>query len=204
MATMESSWAFAFGILVIYISFYFYYAPKKEKIVTVKLFLLFNVFGFGTVCFVVEYLAKGQMHFRVLGYICMSFALAVFAAPLGIVRKVIQTKSVEYMPFSLSFFLTLNAIAWFFYGLFLKDWNIAVPNTLGFVFGILQMILYLIYRNHKTVQEMQKNGNQQELQEQTIDVDVMIVYSQDQELNQNQNHITGELNSTNQRSNRTM
>lgn len=41
-------------------------------------------------------------------------------------RRVIKTKSVEYMPFSLSFFLTLCATMWFFYGLFVKDMVIAV------------------------------------------------------------------------------
>jgi len=41
-------------------------------------------------------------------------------------KRVIKTKSVEFMPLSLSFFLTLNAIMWFFYGLLLNDYYIAV------------------------------------------------------------------------------
>ncbi|KAG6420782.1 hypothetical protein SASPL_117321 [Salvia splendens] len=53
------------------------------------------------------------------------------------------------MPISLSLALLLNAVMWFFYGLLLKDIYIAVPNTVGFIFGLLQIILYCIYKNSK-------------------------------------------------------
>ncbi|PPS06016.1 hypothetical protein GOBAR_AA14644 [Gossypium barbadense] len=117
-------------------------------LVTLKLILLFNVFGFGVIFFSTFFLKNPLIRLQILGYICMGFALCVFVAPLGILRKVIKTKSVEYMPFTLSVFLTLGAVMWFFYGLLLKDMNIAVPNVLGFIFGILQMILYAIYKNY--------------------------------------------------------
>ncbi|KAK7412088.1 hypothetical protein VNO78_03535 [Psophocarpus tetragonolobus] len=61
--------------------------------------------------------------------------------------RVIKTKSVQYMPFNLSFFLTLNAIMWLAYGIFNKDKCVAYPNIGGLGLGLLQMVLYWIYRN---------------------------------------------------------
>ncbi|XVF11470.1 hypothetical protein REPUB_Repub08aG0030600 [Reevesia pubescens] len=142
---------FCVFIQTFYIVTYFHYAPKKEKIVTVKLVLLFNVFGFGVIFFSTFFLQNPLTRLHILGYICMAFSLCVFVAPLGILRKVIKTKSVEYMPFTLSVFLTLGAVMWFFYGLFTKDMNVAVPNVLGFIFGILQMILYAVYKNQPKI-----------------------------------------------------
>ncbi|XP_022721083.1 bidirectional sugar transporter SWEET10-like [Durio zibethinus] len=135
-------------IKIFYIVTYFYFAPKKEKVVTVMHILLFSVFGFGVIVLSTIFLKNPMIRLRVLGYICVAFTLSVFVAPLCIVRKVIKTKSVEYMPFTLSMFLTLGAVLWFIYGLMLKDMIIAIPNILGFIFGILQMIIYAIYKNH--------------------------------------------------------
>ncbi|KAI9381391.1 hypothetical protein POPTR_015G101600v4 [Populus trichocarpa] len=143
--------SFTFFMEIGYIFMYLLYATKKDKILTFKLLLLFNVFGFGLICVLTRFLTQRQKRVQVLGWICMTFSLCVFVAPLFIVRKVIRTKSVEFMPFSLSFFLTLSAVMWFFYGFLKKDQFVAVPNILGLLFGILQMVLYMIYRNSKKV-----------------------------------------------------
>ncbi|KAK7411015.1 hypothetical protein VNO78_02347 [Psophocarpus tetragonolobus] len=140
-----------FGCVIetIYLAIFLIYAPNKTRLSTIKVLLLLNVFGFGAMLLSTLFLTKGSKRLSVIGWISLVFNISVFAAPLGIMKRVITTKSVEFMPFSLSFFLTLNAVMWFFYGLLLKDYYIALPNTLGFLFGIIQMVMYLIYRNAK-------------------------------------------------------
>ncbi|KAL2234473.1 bidirectional sugar transporter SWEET14 [Sesamum indicum] len=140
-----------------YICFYLFFAPRNARVQTVKLLLLLNTVGFGLIMVLTYFLAKGSNRANFVGWICLVFSLCVFVAPLCVVRQVLRTKSAEYMPFLLSFFLTISAIVWFFYGFLRKDYNIAIPNVLGFIFGVLQMVLYLIYRNGKTlVQENQQ------------------------------------------------
>ncbi|KAH0763734.1 hypothetical protein KY290_019807 [Solanum tuberosum] len=149
----------SFGMLIetIYVGLFLYYAPKKARVQTIKMLSLFVVGGFGAIILVTEFLFKGAIRGQVVGWICLIFSLCVFVAPLGIVRKVIKTKSVEYMPLLLSVFLTLSAVMWFFYGLLLKDINIAAPNVLGFIFGILQIVLYAIYsKKEKVILKEQK------------------------------------------------
>ncbi|KAL0318909.1 UNVERIFIED_CONTAM: Bidirectional sugar transporter SWEET10 [Sesamum angustifolium] len=163
-------------------AFYLYYAPKTARLQTGTLLVLLNVVGMGLIVVLTHFLAKDSTRAHIVGWICLVFSVSVFVAPLFVVRQVIRTKSVEYMPFLLSFFLTLSAVMWFFYGLLRKDYNIAIPNILGFIFGVLQMALYLVYKNAKKAiheklpeiiemeEEKQNNTIPAELKEQIIDV----------------------------------
>ncbi|MED6169434.1 Neuroendocrine convertase 1 [Stylosanthes scabra] len=134
-------------IEVAYLLMYIIYAPRKQKISTLWMMLGADVGGLGITMIITTFIVTGSKRVHAVGWICAIFNIAVFAAPLSIMRRVIKTKSVEYMPFSLSLFLTLCATMWFFYGLFDKDYYIMLPNVLGFLFGFAQMALYLIYKN---------------------------------------------------------
>ncbi|XP_039125854.1 bidirectional sugar transporter SWEET13-like [Dioscorea cayenensis subsp. rotundata] len=144
-----------FGCFVetVYILMFLHYAPRKAKIYTLKLMFLFNVILFGSIVLLTMLLTKGENRAILLGWICVAFAVSVFAAPLSIIKLVIKTKSVEFMPFYLSLFLTLSAVCWFGYGLLSKDIYVAIPNILGFLFGMTQMVLYTVYKNCKKVSE---------------------------------------------------
>uniref|UniRef100_A0A9I9CUT7 Bidirectional sugar transporter SWEET n=1 Tax=Cucumis melo TaxID=3656 RepID=A0A9I9CUT7_CUCME len=141
--------SFGCVIEVIYIALYLFYAPKKQKIFTLKLFIIFNLGCSGVMVGGTMVFLHGMKRTNAVGWICAAFNLSVFASPLSIMKRVIRTKSVEYMPFFLSFFLTLSATMWFFYGFFIKDLFIALPNVVGFLLGMVQMIMYMIYKDRK-------------------------------------------------------
>lgn len=148
----------SFGCVIetIYLTIYLVYAPKKALVFTVKLLVLLNLVAFWAIFFITHFLVKAPKRVHILGGINLLLSFIVFVAPLSIIKKVIQTKSVEFMPFWLSFFLSVSAVMWFFYGLLSKDIYVTTPNILGFLFGIAQMVLYAIYSNcnKKVIEEL--------------------------------------------------
>jgi len=153
---------FGFFIETIYIAFFLFYSERTARVQTMKVLGLLVFAGFGLIVGLTHFLVKEiAVRGAIVGWICLIFSFCVFVAPLGILRQVIRTKSVEYMPFLLSFFLTISAVMWFFYGFLLKDYVVWVPNVLGFTLGIFQMVLYVMYKDSKkVVDDLNKVRNQ--------------------------------------------
>ncbi|XBI49997.1 hypothetical protein VPH35_113473 [Triticum aestivum] len=132
-------------IETVYIVMYLVYAPTKAKIFTAKIVLLLNIASFGLILLLTLFAFHGETRVVSLGWICVGFSVCVFVAPLSIIGRVIKTKSVEYMPFSLSLTLTLSAV---------------LPNILGFTFGMIQMALYMFYMNATPAVSNLKEGKE--------------------------------------------
>ncbi|XVE64650.1 hypothetical protein DITRI_Ditri07aG0117600 [Diplodiscus trichospermus] len=81
----------------------------------------------------------------VVGIIAILFNIMMYAAPLSVMKLVITTKSVEYMPFFLSLASLANGVAWTTYAFLPFDPFIAVPNGLGTLFSLAQLLLYATY-----------------------------------------------------------
>ncbi|TYH82582.1 hypothetical protein ES332_D02G071700v1 [Gossypium tomentosum] len=80
---------------------------------------------------------------------CSGLNIIMYGSPLAAMKTVVRTKSVEYMPFFLSFFLFLNGGIWAFYALLMHDYFLGVPNGIGCLLGTAQLLLYAIYKNAK-------------------------------------------------------
>ncbi|KAJ0989322.1 hypothetical protein J5N97_007678 [Dioscorea zingiberensis] len=84
-----------------------------------------------------------------VGSVALVASIGMYGSPLVAVKTVIKTKSVEFMPFYLSFFSCLSSSLWMAYGCLRHDLFVAAPNILGSPMGLLQIILYCMYKKHK-------------------------------------------------------
>ncbi|GMI79347.1 hypothetical protein HRI_001604000 [Hibiscus trionum] len=130
-----------------YVILFLIYAPKDKKVKTAKLVAVLDVGFLGAVIAVTLLAIHGNMRLTFVGILCAALTIGMYASPLSAMRTVVRTKSVEYMPFLLSFFLFLNAGVWSAYAVLVKDIYIGVPNAIGFILGSAQLILYVMYKN---------------------------------------------------------
>ncbi|KAL3516011.1 hypothetical protein ACH5RR_022913 [Cinchona calisaya] len=146
----------------IYVALFLMYAPKDIKIKSLKLVAIVDVGFFGVVIAVTLLALHGSVRLTLVGLVCAGLTIGMYASPLAVMRTVIKMKSVEYMPFFLSFFQFLNGGVWAAYAMLVKDIYIGVPNGVGFVLGSAQLLLYIIYKNKspsKAPEEMDEEGS---------------------------------------------
>ncbi|BAT93179.1 hypothetical protein LR48_Vigan05g029700 [Vigna angularis] len=130
----------------VYIILFLMYAEKSKKVRMIV--LLVAVLGvFAIILLGSLEIDDIQMRRFFVGFLSCASLISMFASPLFIIRLVIQTKSVEFMPFYLSLSTFLMSTSFFLYGLFNDDAFIYVPNGIGTVLGVTQLVLYFYFEN---------------------------------------------------------
>jgi solute carrier family 50 (sugar transporter) len=165
------------GIEFIYVVLFIIYAPRKEKAKMLGL-LTFVLSVFGAVALVSLFALHGKGRKLFCGFAATIFSIIMYASPLSIMRTVVRTKSVEFMPFFLSLFVFLCGTSWFVFGLLGHDPFVAVPNGFGCGLGAVQLILYVIYRGNK-------GGSKKPTPEETVEMGLPKPYNQEKQSNGN-------------------
>ncbi|KAK2654087.1 hypothetical protein Ddye_013943 [Dipteronia dyeriana] len=88
-----------------------------------------------------------------VGSVGLVACVAMYGSPLVVMKQVIETKSVEFMPFYLSFFSFMASSLWMAYGLLGHDLFLASPNIVATPLGLLQLVLYCKYRKSGVTEE---------------------------------------------------
>ncbi|KAL6848582.1 hypothetical protein ACP4OV_021608 [Aristida adscensionis] len=142
------------AIEAVYLSIYFAYASRPRCMLTV---LAAELVLLAAVAASVLLAARADERSLVVGSLCVVFGTLMYAAPLTIMsrshsrnvvgfrRQVITTRSVEYMPFTVSLVSFLNGICWTTYALIRSDIFVMIPNGIGTLLSTAQLILYFCY-----------------------------------------------------------
>ncbi|KAK4748690.1 hypothetical protein SAY87_015276 [Trapa incisa] len=134
------------AIELAYITFFLFFCSDRKKRVQMLAVLAVELALIAILSsLVLTVVHTPKQRSKVVGIICILFNIMMYAAPLSVMKLVITTKSVEYMPFFLSFASFANGLCWTVYALLRFDPFILIPNGIGSFFGLAQLILYATY-----------------------------------------------------------
>ncbi|XP_043710629.1 bidirectional sugar transporter SWEET16-like [Telopea speciosissima] len=155
-----------FGVLVeaIYVVLFLIFAPAKMKAKTAVLLVVLDGGFLAAMVLGTRLALEGDTRIDVLGFVCAGLNIIMYGSPLVAMKTVVTMKSVEYMPFFLSFFLFLNGGIWAFYALLVGDYFLGVPNGIGCLLGTAQLVLYMMYRNSKASKNNRLEGLEEGLE----------------------------------------
>ncbi|KAF7828113.1 Bidirectional sugar transporter SWEET4 [Senna tora] len=134
-------------IELVYIALFLIYSQRKQRI-KVLVWLLIELLFIFTLTLLTLLLAHShKKRSSIVGTVCIVFNIMMYASPLAIMKVVITSKSVEFMPFFLSLASFGNGVAWTTYALIRFDPFITIPNGLGTLLSVAQLLLYATYYN---------------------------------------------------------
>ncbi|KAF3966242.1 hypothetical protein ACB098_05G115200 [Castanea mollissima] len=131
---------------LIYIIIFITYADQAKKVKMSGLLMAVSAL-FLTVVFISMTFFDSHERQTFVGYLSVFSLISMFASPLFIIKLVIKTSSVEFMPFYLSLSTFLMSLSFSTYGVFKYDPFIYVPNGIGTILGLVQLVLYTYYSN---------------------------------------------------------
>nr|XP_009786119.1 PREDICTED: uncharacterized protein LOC104234284 [Nicotiana sylvestris] len=109
---------------IVYVTLFLIYAPKILKNQSLKLVEIIDIAFLGAVIEITLLAVHGNTQLTLVGLLAAGLNIVMYASLLSAVRTVIKMKSVEYMPFFLSFFQFLNGGVWAAYEVLVKDYYI--------------------------------------------------------------------------------
>ncbi|KAK7318075.1 hypothetical protein RJT34_02773 [Clitoria ternatea] len=132
-------------IEIIYITIFLIYSDRSKRL-KVALWLFLELIFISILTLITLTLVHSlNKRSAIAGITCILFNIMMYASPLSVMKLVIKTKSVEYMPFCISLASFGNGVAWTTYALIRFDPFITIPNALGTLFSVAQLILYATY-----------------------------------------------------------
>ena len=138
----------SFGYLItqIWIVIFIVYFLDKD-IIKIFLFVIGNILFFSSILFLFHY---GIDNSDTTGLVAMIFNIFVYVSPCQQIYEVIKTYNYKILPVEISICAFICSLCWTIYGVYLNDFKVIVPNLLGIVFSLVQIIVF-IYSYSQTI-----------------------------------------------------
>ncbi|KAJ6714305.1 BIDIRECTIONAL SUGAR TRANSPORTER SWEET [Salix viminalis] len=133
------------AIEIVYLVLFIIHSDSKKRLKVLLIVLAEVIFMAVLTTLVLTLVHTTKKRTVIVGVVAIVFNAMMYAAPLSVMKMVITTKSVEYMPFFISLASLANGVAWSAYALIKFDPFILVPNGMGTLFSVAQLILYAVY-----------------------------------------------------------
>nr|GMC74398.1 bidirectional sugar transporter SWEET5-like [Ipomoea batatas]GME06672.1 bidirectional sugar transporter SWEET5-like [Ipomoea batatas] len=139
------------------IIFFIYSKPKQRKKIVIAL-IVEAIFFAAIVTVTLTVLHGTKKRSALIGIVCIVFNVLMYTSPLTVMKRVITTKSVKYMPFYLSLANFANGCVWFCYAFIKFDPYVLIPNGLGALSGLVQLVLFAMFYRTTNWDENESNN----------------------------------------------
>ncbi|KAI4307143.1 hypothetical protein L6164_030360 [Bauhinia variegata] len=159
-----------------FVLIYLWYASPKGKVkvamVAIPVLLVFMAAALVSVFAFQDH----RQRKLVVGSTGLVVSVAMYGSPLIVMKKVIKTKSVEFMPLPLCLCSFFASVLWLTYGIIVRDIFIAGPSLVGTPLSILQLVLHCKYWKRRVVEEPNKGdlekGNLEKVSLEKMDLEM--------------------------------
>jgi solute carrier family 50 (sugar transporter) len=138
-----------FGLSTLYFREFIKYAPKESSTLPGPVFLHIRaaLTAIATALCTAAVFSRDKTA-QVIGNAAVLFCMFLFASPLVAIKTVMATRSAESIPLPFTLATVTNCFLWSVVGRKqMKDFVIYFPNLVGLSFGLVQVVLKLIYGN---------------------------------------------------------
>ena len=125
------------AITLIYITIFLIFLTKQIYYYTILLILLLiAIIG------VITYFSYFVIDYKIVGISANVFNVCMYAATGEKIYRVFKTKNYNLMPIFSIVGAFLSSGCWVIYGTFDFDYNVIIPNALGVIFSMIQLVVY--------------------------------------------------------------
>lgn len=139
------------GLLLGFLYTLAYHKNCKSMWLKQKLYSYYKICSSVTfLLYICIYFTTYDSYVFLVGLLSSLSSVINFGAPLSSLKAVIKNKDTSSIPLEMSIGSLICSFLWLLYGLLLKNLFLIIPNLGGFILGLMQVCLIMLYCNKPT------------------------------------------------------